>query len=455
MKYKREKKFINKPENKFLIRNKKNKIFNGLKKANKIQRKQKSKYPWKKFNIFIISIIIALSAFYLIKNGKININLIFSYKRGISDIYFDEKFPLLNESFINAKNFLDQCLKGNIINNQTFKASENPKISAILTLHNCQKTVSRAIKSIQNQDITDIEIILVNDFSNDNTFSIIEEVAKTDPRIRIINNQKNMGTYYCRSIGVLSSKGKHIFHLDCDDMILDRDVFSTVTYIANKGDFDIINFRAVFALHSPNLLNAWVMENYFSNHTSGLILKQPEMGLYPFRPGKVYGKYDITDSYIWLKCVKTSVYQKVVNKVGEERYTRYQSLEEDRTDIYALHQTGESMKYIGKYGYLKIQTPASMTWRNHEKKETVITKLYFNDISIDFSKDTLESKKVLVYFITNLMETEEFEEVMKEKEYYKKLFMSCIERLLKSKYIENEDKEEIKRRVSKYDILKS
>ena len=284
-----------------------------MKKRNKLQSKKMSKFKLVKylilFIIIFISIFFSFSIIYFIKKDTIKVKIIqlFQHKPSKSDIYFEEKFPSLKESFDKAKNFLDKCLKGIIISNQTFTVSEKPKVSAIVTIHNCQNIISRAIKSIQNQDMTNIEIILVNDFSNDKTLSIIEEVAKSDPRIKIINNKKNMGTFYCRSIGVLSSKGKYIFHLDNDDMFLDGDVFTTVTNIADKGDFDMVNFRAVFAHHSSNLLTTWIMENYCSNHTSNLVMFQPEMGFYPFKPGKVYGKYDATDVYIWLKCVKTSV----------------------------------------------------------------------------------------------------------------------------------------------------
>ena len=131
-------------------------------------------------------------------------------------------------------------------------------------------------------------------------------------------------------------------------------------------------------------LNAGIKENYFSDYPRNLTLYQPELGLFSFRPGKEYGKYVLIESYIWVTCVKTSVYQKVSQKIGEARYTRYQIYEEDRTDIYALRTTAQSMRFIGKYGYLKIQTPSSMTWTIKEK-EDFIGRLYFLDINIDFS----------------------------------------------------------------------
>jgi glycosyltransferase involved in cell wall biosynthesis len=69
----------------------------------------------------------------------------------------------------------------------------------------------------------DIEIILVNDFSTDNTLLTIQKLKDEDPRIKIINNEKNMGILYSRSIGVLKAKGKYILALDQDDFFLMKD----------------------------------------------------------------------------------------------------------------------------------------------------------------------------------------------------------------------------------------
>ena len=83
-----------------------------------------------------------------------------------------------------------------ITNNKNINATETPKISAIINFYNNKKTLSRAIKSIQNQNILDMEIILVNDFSSDNSLSIAQNAQKNDPRIKIINNKKKYGNAF-------------------------------------------------------------------------------------------------------------------------------------------------------------------------------------------------------------------------------------------------------------------
>ena len=151
-------------------------------------------------------------------------------------------------------NYLHKCLK-NLKKNEKFsifsvfnfnlnKLKKNPKISVIIPVYNCQNSIELSISSIINQNMKDYEIILINDYSNDNTSIIINKLKNFDNRIKIINNQKNMGTLYSRCIGVLNSKGKYIFALDNDDIFLDEDILETIYNIAEKDFYDIVEFKS-------------------------------------------------------------------------------------------------------------------------------------------------------------------------------------------------------------------
>ena len=59
----------------------------------------------------------------------------------------------------------------------------NPRVSVIIPVYNCQNSIKQAIRSIQYQKMIDIEIILVNDKSNDESIKIIQKFQKTDKRI--------------------------------------------------------------------------------------------------------------------------------------------------------------------------------------------------------------------------------------------------------------------------------
>ena len=370
------------------------------------------------------------------------------------DIYYEEKFPKISKSFKNAKNFLKKCLKG-ILNNITIIKTEKPKISAVMSFYNNNKTISRAIRSIQNQNISDIEIILINDFSTDDSLSIVENIQKNDSRIKIINNKKNMGTLFSRSIGVLSSNGKYIFHLDIDNMFLDEDVFSTIMNIGEKGSFDIVSFKCIYLGYGNNILTNRINDNNLNFHYDNKVLFQPDLGVYPVKPGKTKGKYKVIENYLWSKCIKTDVYQTTLNKIGKERYSRYMRYEEDRAVLYVLFNIVESIKFVGKYGILQTKTKGSMTRRKKKKKklEMFICKLYFADIVIDFNKEALENRRLLPYIITYLIKNKYLKYAI-EDDLKKKLFISSIKRVLNYKYISDKDKESIRAGLSRLKFFK-
>ena len=120
------------------------------------------------------------------------------------------------------QNYLNNTIENYALNNT------NPNISIIIPLYNCQNTIRLSITSILKQKFENYEIILINDYSKDNTTKVINEYIQHDSRFKIINNKKNMGILYSRSIGVLNSKGKYIFCLDNDDVFYDENLFSYV-----------------------------------------------------------------------------------------------------------------------------------------------------------------------------------------------------------------------------------
>ena len=142
-----------------------------------------------------------------------------------------------------AIDYMNICLKELLINNISFNVNNFPKISVVIPLYNCEKNIKYTIRSVQNQNIKNIEIILINDNSKDGSLNVIKSLQKEDKRIKILNNNKNMGTLYSRSIGTLNCKGEFIFPLDNDDMFSNEDIFENIYSIAQKQKFDIVEFK--------------------------------------------------------------------------------------------------------------------------------------------------------------------------------------------------------------------
>ena len=210
---------------------------------------------------------------------------------------YEIKFDSINDAYKKALPFIRNCLDG-ILYSNNFSYSDNPKVSAVIPVYNSGNFINKAIKSIQNQNIFELEIILINDFSKDDTLSVLEKIQKEDSRIKIIKNKKNMGILYSRSIGALSAKGKYIFPLDNDDMFLDRDVFKTITNIADFENIDLLEFKAISVSNGTNLLNRKISDRAFMSHKLNVIMVQPELGDYPLSPGDKIGQLNFQDVYI-------------------------------------------------------------------------------------------------------------------------------------------------------------
>lgn len=81
--------------------------------------------------------------------------------------YLEKKFDNRFIAFNKAIHFIANCISSNLFKFQSNNLFENPRISVVIPLYNCEKFILRAVKSIQYQNISDIEIILVDDKSTD------------------------------------------------------------------------------------------------------------------------------------------------------------------------------------------------------------------------------------------------------------------------------------------------
>ena len=75
----------------------------------------------------------------------------------------------------------------------------------------------------------EIEIILIDDCSNDNSLILIKQFMKYDQRLRLIKNFENRKILYSKSMAALNSNGKYILQLDQDDIFIRDDIFNSIT----------------------------------------------------------------------------------------------------------------------------------------------------------------------------------------------------------------------------------
>ena len=118
----------------------------------------------------------------------------FSYYQFRQSNFTNYKTENITEAVKTGINFINKSLNNIISQSQEkFNLFNDPKISIVIPLYKQEKNIGRTINSIKNQRMKNIEIIIVNDNSPDNSLLVIQNYQKNDRRIKILNNKHNMG----------------------------------------------------------------------------------------------------------------------------------------------------------------------------------------------------------------------------------------------------------------------
>lgn len=119
-------------------------------------------------------------------------------------------------------------------------------ISIIIPAYNSEKSIGRTVESILDQSYKDLEIIIVNDASSDNTLKLIKSLSGCDHRIVIIDLEENVGVHEARMQGLRKSKGKWIGFVDADDYV-NPDMYQVLLndIIDNNADISLCSVERV------------------------------------------------------------------------------------------------------------------------------------------------------------------------------------------------------------------
>lgn len=126
------------------------------------------------------------------------------------------------------------------------------KVSVIIPVYNTEAYVEKAVNSIQNQTLKEIEIIIINDGSTDTSLSILEKLAGHDNRIRLYS-QENQGLSCSRNNGKNYSTGEYIYFMDSDDY-LEPETLEICYNQSKKNNLDFATFDAAI-LHCNNKID--------------------------------------------------------------------------------------------------------------------------------------------------------------------------------------------------------
>ena len=116
----------------------------------------------------------------------------------------------------------------------------NKKVSVIVPIYNASEYLSRSIESILNQSYDNLEIILIDDASTDDSKDIIKKYALKDSRIRPIYSEVNQGVSRTRNMGLKSASGDYVMFIDSDDYIV-KDMIKIMVDKSIKYNSDLVD----------------------------------------------------------------------------------------------------------------------------------------------------------------------------------------------------------------------
>ena len=226
---------------------------------------------------------------------------------------------------------------------------DNIKVSVVVPAYNIEKYIERCIVSIQEQTYKNIEIIIVDDGSTDRTGIVVEQLSKTDNRIKVIHKE-NGGVTSARIEGVKNSTGDYIGFVDSDDYI-EVNMYECLIRNVMKYNADISHcgYQMVFPNHTD-----------FYYGTGNVIVQNNEKGLYDLLTG------DYVEPGLWNKIYRRDLFNKVILKNDYDTTIR---INEDLLMNYFLFKDASISVYedICPYHYILRNNSAATSKVNLNK----------------------------------------------------------------------------------------
>ena len=355
----------------------------------------------------------------------------------------------INQNLRKINRYMRLCKSG-ILLRGILKSCSKPKITALITVHNSQQYVKSAITSVQNQNYSDIEILIIDDCSNDQSSNIINQLKNSDNRIKVIRNKINRGILYSKSLGILKSKGKFIMFLDSDDMFVNQNIFSICIEEALKNDIDIVEFSGFESDFNQFKLNNSIpkIPLYLRYKKNNEIIKQPHLSSYLYRKLED-NEYKLLDGFLWGKCIKAFVLKNTLKKIGPHIYKRKLNYGDDRLINFVLFKTAKSFKFIREFGYIYNQNNMSITHLNLTSNncKDELTNIFF---IYNITKKTRECE-IAVFEILHRWEKIIYPGL--NNCFNKKLLISLFEEMIKNIYISEISKSKLLNLINHINIF--
>ena len=321
--------------------------------------------------------------------------------------------------------FTNACVNGMLLDNTKYPLLKNPKISVIVPLYNGGKYLYYSLRSIQNQKMKEIEIILVDDLSTDNTLEIIDKYMKEDERIRLIKNINNRMILYSKSMAALNSRGKYIIQLDQDDIFIRDDVFDILYYEAENDNLDLVHIRDIckkdFIFKNLTRVNFLNRHYIFPKNTH--YKTQPELKDKMFIEGNNY--------LLWGLLIKSDIYKKAVYHMWPIIINYKITFHEDYMISYMIVILTQKYKYLNNFALIHLFHSKATSKHFYWDKKFHLGVLFFANSLYDYYiEKNPQDIRIMIHYIRY------FKDVLNlGKNKFSKLYNFLMKKILNNEYL--------------------
>ena len=356
-------------------------------------------------------------------------------------------------------NYIDYCRRGVLFPNRKLIRVENPKISVVIPMYNEEKNVLPIIRSVQNQNLQELEIVCVNDNSNDGTLSVLKSLQKEDPRITIITNKVNRGVIYNRIYGGMQSRGEYVTFLDADDSLANINILNEAYEIATKKfdeKIDIVHYQSCGAMQTDNgKIESLVIFNTYNPNNFNQIIRSPHIG-----DNYMQKKKDVTGSgLVFDKIYKKELIYKIGDYLGPHIWNQNLIYVDDFLLAFAAMKTADTIVNIASIGYFhlidKQTSTTSNVWdiegdklKNPEKSNKKIGDyMIILERMLQLTENEPQSGEFRESIINELVNDQYLNAIARSVHYEK--FLTLFEMMFNWKFIDDEAKKRIRVKVNK------
>ena len=372
---------------------------------------------------------------YKIKQDSYYLRILEEIPNNNSELFKISQFGItktfLTQKLINKFNsFTELCVNNKLIDNKSYPLLLNPKISIIMPVYKGGKYLYYSLRSIQNQKMKDIEIILIDDNSPDDTLSIINEYMKKDPRIRLIKNEINRKVLFSKSIGALNAKGKYIIQLDQDDLFIRDDVFDILYSEAENNNLDLVQMRDItksnFHFNKKSIVNC--VGQHYIYPKNNQFKKQPELKDTLFINNNIF--------LLWGLLIRADIYKEAIYKLWNIIVNYNIIFHEDYMVTFMIVILSKNYKYLNKFGLIHFNHRNSASNNHWKIKEYYLGILFFANNLYDFHIDNNPQD---IHLAINFMKLSTYG-IQKGGELYPNLYNHFINKVLSNDYLSITDK---------------